>query len=332
MSGIATGLAISGAAGAGGSIFSGLLGANAAENAASTQANAAEKNAQLEAGLGQESLGLESQMYSNSLALDQPYLQSGSNAMSSLDYLLGLGNPNGGTGSGLTTGSTNLSIPGVGGGVSVPTVTGNNGTANTSLGQFASLLSPYSGGQFQAPTLAQAQATPGYQFALQEGENAQQASAAANGSLLTGGTQAALNNYAQNYANTNYNNIYNQALNTYQTNYNTWANQQANTYNRLSGIAGMGQTTAQTLGGQGLQSAGQIASTLGSTGAQVGQQMNNAAAATASGYVGAANAYGGMATGLGGNLSNLLLLQQLIGQGNQRQVPQAGNDIFNGLF
>ena len=318
MSGIATGtgLLLAGGLGAGGSLASGLLGGSAAENAANTQATSAEKVAQLQAELGQESLGLEGQMYGNSLALDKPYLQSGTNAMSTLDYLLGLGNPNGSGSGGLSTGSTNLSIPGVAGGASIPTVNSLNGTANTRLGAFGSLLQPYSGGQFQAPTLQQAQQTPGYQFALQQGENAQQASAAANGSLLTGGTQAALNNYAQNYANTNYNNIYNQALNTYQTNYNTWANQQANTYNRLAGIAGMGQTTAQTLGSQGLQSAGQMANTLTNTGQQVAQQGNNAAAATASGYVGAANAFSNMANGLGGSLSNMMLLEQLLSGGN----------------
>jgi hypothetical protein len=296
------------------------LGSNASQKAASTEAQAAEQAAQMQGELGQESLGLESQMYGNSLALDQPFLQSGANAMSSLDYLLGIGSPNGSGAGGLSTGSTNLSIPGVAGSASVPTVKGLNGTANTNLGAFGSLLAPYSGGAFQAPTAAQAAATPGYKFALQQGEQAQQAGAAANGSLLTGGTQAALGNYAQNYANTNYNNIYNQALQTYGTNYNTWANQQANTYNRLSGLAGMGQTAAQTLGSEGLQSAGQIANTLAGTGAQVGQNLQNAAGATASGYLNSANAWGGALQGVGQagmNMNQMAMLQQLLGnQGN----------------
>jgi hypothetical protein len=323
-----SGLALGAGSGGVSSLFGGLIGSNAAEKAASTQAQAAEQSAQLQAGLGQESLGLESQMYGNSLALDQPYLQSGTNAMASLDYLLGQGGASGQGGGGLSTGNTNLSIPGVSGSVSVPTVKGLSGTANTNLGAYGSLLAPYSGGAFQAPTAAQAQATPGYQFALQQGEQAQQAGAAANGSLLTGGTQEALNNYAQNYANTNYNNVYNQALNTYQTNYNTWANQQANTYNRLAGVAGMGQTTAQTLGGQGLQSAGQMANTLTNTGQQIGQGLNNAAEATASGYVGGANAWQGALSGAGGSLSNMLMLQQLLGGGQGQQDANQVNNLM----
>ena len=165
--------------------------------------------------------------------------------------------------------------------------------------------------------------TPGYQFGLQQGMGAQQASAAANGSLLTGGTQNALDQYAQNYADTNYNNVYNQALQTYGTNYNVWANQQASEYNKLASMAGAGQTTAQTLNTEGLQSTGQIANTLNSTGQQIGQQNTNAAAATASGYVGSANALGGALTGATGNLSQLAMLYSLMngGQYGQSSTP-----------
>jgi hypothetical protein len=326
MSGIATGTAllIGGGLAAGGTVASGLIGANAAQNAASTQATAAEKNAQMQAGLGQESLGVEEQQNQQNQANLQPYLQGGDNAEATLQYLTGLGSQNPAAGGTTTGAGQSLSIPGVNGSVSIPGVSTTTGAADTGLGAYGSLMQGYQGGPFEAPTAEQARQTPGYQFGLQQGLGAQQASAAANGSLLTGGTQAALDQYGQNYADTNYNNVYNQALQTYGTNYNTWANQQASEYNKLAAQAGMGQTTAQTLNTEGTQSAGQIANTLNSTGQQVGQQNTNAASATASGYVGAGNALSGMFSGLGGNTSQMAMLYSLM-NGQNGQASAAAN-------
>jgi hypothetical protein len=321
MSGIATGTALligSGVAAAGG-IGSAAIESGAAKNAANTQATAAERAATLQADLGQESLQNENYQYQQDAALQQPFIQAGANSLSSLSYLLGLQNPTtGATGAGTngTSGSAGgpetLSIPGVNGSVTLPGVNGLSATPNTNLGAFGSLMQQYPGGQFQAPTAAQAAATPGYQFALNQGEGAVQAGASANGSLLTGGTANAEQQFGQGLANTNYNNVYNQALQTYGTNYNTWSNNQANQFNRLSALAGMGQTSAQQLGTAGLQSAGQVANTLGQTGQEVGQQYNNAAAATASGYIGSANAWGQGLSGATNSLGQLPLLYQLM--------------------
>lgn len=316
-----------------GSIGGAAIGANAAGNAASTQANAAEQNAQLQAELGQESLGYENYQYQQALANEMPWLQGGANSEATLQYLLGIGGIPGQqgarTGAQTIPGQT-LSIPGVQGAVNLPGVSPLQGTAATNLGAYGSLMSQYPGGQFTAPTLEQAQQAPGYQFGLQQGIGALQAGAAANGSLLTGGTQNALDQYAQNYADTNYNNVYNQALQGYQTNYNVWANQQANEFNRLAALAGGGQTAAQQLNSAGLQSAGQVANTLMGTGQGISQQNSNAAAATASGYIGAGNAWGGALSGGANNLSQLALLYNLMNsQGGS--VPTAGLNIYNGM-
>ena len=325
MSGIATGTAllIGGGLAAAGSVASGVIGSNAATNAADTQTQAAEKNAAMQAGLGQEQLTAEEQQNQQNQANLAPYLQGGANSEATLQYLLGLGGQSPAAGGVSTGAGQNLTIPGVNGSVAIPGVTTTTGTASTQLGPYGALMQGYGGGQFQAPTADQARQTPGYQFGLQQGMGAQQASAAANGSLLTGGTQNALDQYAQNYADTNYNNVYNQALQTYGTNYNVWANQQASEYNKLASMAGAGQTTAQTLNTEGLQSTGQIANTLNSTGQQIGQQNTNAAAATASGYVGSANALGGALTGATGNLSQLAMLYSLMngGQYGQSSTP-----------
>jgi hypothetical protein len=81
---------------------------------------------------------------------------------------------------------------------------------------------------FSAPTAAQAQAMPGYQFQLQQGEQALSNKLVSNG--MTGGNSGvALENYAQGLASTNYQNAYNNSLNTYNTN-----------LGKLQNIAGMG--------------------------------------------------------------------------------------------
>ena len=329
MSGVATGMVISGGLAAGGSVASGLIGANAAENAATTQANAAKYNANMQGNLGQEGLALENQQNQQNQANLQPYLQTGDNANATLQYLMGMGgeNPAGG---GVTTGQgQTLSIPGINGSVNVPGVKTTTGTAATNLGSYGDLMKGYGGGAFQAPTAEQARQTPGYQFGLQQGLGAQQAGAAANGTLLTGGTQAALDQYGQNYADTNYNNVYNQALQTYGTNYNTWANQQASEYNRLAGMAGMGQTAANTMNTEGLQSSGQMANTLNSTGQQVANQNMNAANATASGYINSANQYGGMASGIGNSLGQMMMLKSMYGNQNGAYGPAGQTQLNN---
>jgi hypothetical protein len=327
MSGIATGTAllIGGGLAAGGSLGAAGLESSAAGKAASTQANAADYAANIQGQLGQESLANEEQTQQQNQANEEPFLQTGANSLASLGYLLGI-TPGGTVGGGTATPGQTLSIPGVKGSVNMPGVTPLTGTANTNLGALGSLMEAYPGGTFTAPTAAQAEQTPGYQFALNQGEKAVQSGASANGSLLTGGTLNAEQQFGQGLADTNYNNTYNQALGTYNTNYNTWANNQANQFNRLAAVAGMGQTSAQTLGTQGIQSAGQIANTLTNTGQQLGTDFQNAGAATASGYMGAANAWGGGISGATNSLSQMAMLQQLM-QNNQSNPYSPSNPI-----
>lgn len=160
---------------------------------------------------------------------------------------------------------------------------------------------------FQAPSAAQAEATPGYQFALQQGLGAIQSGAAAQGNLLSGGTQKALANYATGLASQTYQQAYNNALTGYQTNYQTWANNQQNLYTRLMGLtaqgagatgqyAGLAQTGAQNIGNLYNYNTQAMAQLLGAQGT-----------AQASGAVGQANALAGglgsLAGGISGGLS-----------------------------
>lgn len=154
------------------------------------------------------------------------------------------------------------------------------------------LLAPWTQ-QFQAPTAAQAEQTPGYQFQLQQGLNAVQNSAAGRGSLLSGGTLAGLNNYAQGVASTNYQNTFNNALTQYQSAYQTFLNNQNNTYGRLMGIAG-----------QGLQAAGGAGNLISGIGGDIASLYGQQGGAAAQGTIGQANAYSSILPNLFGTLSS----------------------------
>lgn len=166
------------------------------------------------------------------------------------------------------------------------------------------LLTPWTQ-TFQAPTAAQAEATPGYQFQLQQGENAMQNSAAGKGSLLTGRTLADLNNYAQGTASTNYQNTFNNALTQYNSAYSTFLNNQQNQYSRLMGLSGEGLTAA---GGEG-----QLISGIGG---DIASLYGQKGAAAAQGTIGAANAYGSILPGMSNAVSNYGLLSMLNGNTN----------------
>jgi len=73
--------------------------------------------------------------------------------------------------------------------------------------------------KFQAPTMAQAQAEPGYQFAMQEATRALEASAAAKGLLRSGQTWNDLQTRGQEMGAQNYQNVYDRALKEYGTGY-----------------------------------------------------------------------------------------------------------------
>lgn len=81
---------------------------------------------------------------------------------------------------------------------------------------------------------------PGYQFRLQEGMKALQGSAAAKGSLNSGGTLKALSRYGQDVASEEYNNAYNR--------FNADKDRR---FNRLASLAGLGQTANAQVGQAG---------------------------------------------------------------------------------
>lgn len=136
--------------------------------------------------------------------------------------------------------------------------------------------------QFTAPTLEQAQNNPGYQFALQQGTQALDQSAAAKGNLFSGTQGKALQEFGQGLGEQNYQQVYNNAMNEYLNRFNIFNTNQGNEYNRLMGGTNVGQNAANT-----------EASIYTNSGNAQAQQINNAAAARASGYAGVGNAISG---------------------------------------
>lgn len=149
----------------------------------------------------------------------------------------------------------------------MPWVTAGTGA----LGALTQGLAP--GGDFtRSFGMQDFQTDPGYQFRQAEGEKAINRAAAARGGFDSGATLKALNRYNQDYAAGEYNNAYNR-----------FTQQQGNVYNRLSNVAGLGQSSTNQLNNT-------------STGLLTGQGNANAASqiastnARTSGYTGAANA------------------------------------------
>lgn len=163
------------------------------------------------------------------------------------------------------------------------------------------------GEEFKAPGADFTQ-DPGYQFRLAEGQKILERSAASRGNLLTGGTAKALERYGQDFASNEYGNVYNRALGEYQQNYNIFQQNQANQFNRLGALAGMGQVSANQLGAAGSDAARGVSSINFNAAQGIGNAMQNAAAARASGYINSANQWGGAIGNLGNLLNQGLLL------------------------
>lgn len=153
---------------------------------------------------------------------------------------------------------------------------------------------------FVAPTVAEAAATPGYEFTKQQGEDAISKMNAATGNVFSGNQLTDIAKYTTGLADSTYNDVYNRSLGTYEAN-----------LNRLQSLAGEGLTSAGQLGTEGSAAAGNVGNIDVTTGRGIAQDYNNMGAAMASGFVGAGNAF----TGGVNSLSQYAMLQQMMGPG-----------------
>lgn len=287
-----------------GGLASAAISSSAAGSAADKQAQSA-ANAQ----------GISQQQYQDTVNRNAPFTQSGYGALSALDWGLGIspqtagGAPvggsqstpqngydpssgyhlgpggsisqaiTGGTGNGpagaigpngFTLGPTGQpqTAPGTQGpaGQAPPAPAGSGAPAGGQTGGlgYGSLTTPFTTANWQ-------QLSPAYNFQLRQGQQGVMNADAAGAGALSGSAQKDLIDYNQSAANTSFNNAFNQ----YQT-------QQGNIFSRLSGIAGLGQSSANNTGQQGTTLAGQAA-----------QSATNIGTAQAGGIVGSANAISG---------------------------------------
>lgn len=104
--------------------------------------------------------------------------------------------------------------------------------------------------------MSQFQQDPGYAFRIAEGQKALERSAAARGGLLSGAAGKALTRFGQEAGSQEYQN----AFNRYQT-------ERANQLQPLQSLAGVGQTSANTLGQAGQNYAGNVGNIMGANAA-----------------------------------------------------------------
>jgi hypothetical protein len=143
------------------------------------------------------------------------------------------------------------------------------------------------GGDFNRSfTLADFNADPGLAFRMQQGRDAVEGSAAARGGLLSGGNLTALTNYGQQFGSQEYGKAYDR-----------FNNDMSTRFNRLSSIAGNGQT-ATTNTAQMDAAATESAN----------QTRMGSANATASGIMGQAN---GLTNGINGGINGYMSLNML---------------------
>lgn len=141
---------------------------------------------------------------------------------------------------------------------------------------------------------------PSYQFRLNEGRRALEASAAARGMTGSGQNLKDITNYGQSAASQEYGAAYDRFMNN-----------QSTLYNRLAGLAGVGQTTAGTLGAAAQNTAANIGSnTMAGIGAS-NAALIGGANASAAGQVGSANAWG---NAIGSGINNYMGWQYLQGR------------------
>lgn len=203
---VGTAAAILGSAalGAGVSMLSGNKAASAASDAAA------------------QSAGVQKYMYDTTRSDYAPYRTVGENALYKMSDLMGVSRPN--------QPQNTPGKPGVGlsGYPSFGGMTGMGGLYGSTAMTPASSAAPS-----MTPGYSGFEASPGYQFRLDQGNQAIQRSAAARGLLQSGGTVKAIDRYSQGIASDEYNNF----------------------YNRLAALAGVGQSATSGTAAAGTASA-----------------------------------------------------------------------------
>jgi hypothetical protein len=154
---------------------------------------------------------------------------------------------------------------------------------------------------------------PGYQFQLQQGQQALQNSQAAQNGVLSGAALKDLIGFNQGMAST-----------AFQNSFGRYMTQNETTYKRLADMLGIGENAAAGVGNMGVQAMGNIGNTL-----------TSGAAAQAAGTVGQANALtGAINNGVGYYMLNNMLGGSAGGMSSQftgSQMAGLGDGMWGGV-
>jgi hypothetical protein len=190
---------------------------------------------------------------------------------------------------------------------------------NTSRNRLMQLLGlstggPDNGSLMRDFSMADFQNDPGYQFRLDQGQQALERSAAARGGLLSGAALKDTARFSQGLASQDY-----------QAAFDRFQSNRTNKLNPLLSLAGAAQTASGALGSAGQNYANGAGAALGNYGATVGQNLAGAGNARASGYVGTANAIGnGLSQAYNGYQQNQLF--DLMSRQNQLATANRSSD------
>jgi hypothetical protein len=179
--------------------------------------------------------------------------------------------------------------------------TGTAGTGTSATSPLSSLFTPFS------YSAAQFQQSPGYQFALQQGQQSLLNQATATGMASSPNTMEALDQYTVGLADQEYQQQYQNAYNAYTQNQN-------NVINALGSMAGYGNTATSQMGNAATTTGSGIASTIGNTASNISANTIGAGNAIAAGQVGSANAISGGLSNLSSSLNQAYLYNNLLSQ------------------
>ena len=161
---------------------------------------------------------------------------------------------------------------------------------------------------FRGTTAADLETDPGYQFRLLQGQKALERSAAARGTLLTGGTAKALSDYGQQAGSQEFGHVDARRFRDYQQGQ---VNDQTR-FGNLSSLLNFGAGQNQNLQGLNLGYAGLMGQPRAQGAGAGANGITDAANANAAGQVGQANAWSSGLNNITGNIQQLLMLQQLL--------------------
>jgi hypothetical protein len=265
-----------------GMIVSSVVNAFSSDRSANTQADAATQAANTQAASNQYAADLQKQMFEKQIELQEPFRQGGLAGQNRLLELLGLGGKAGAPGYGKYATAEFGGVKGF---------------------DPASLMQGFTAKDFQAD--------PGYAFRMSEGMKALERSAAARGGLLSGATLRGTQRYGQDLASQEYQNAFNRFQANRATQGQEYGNafsrfqaERANTLNPFQSLAGVAQSSANTVGQQAGAYGANVGNLMSATGASNANALLAAGNARASAYQGYGTAAGQAIQGISSFFKN----------------------------